>query len=85
MIATVVVVWTERPTWFDEAACRGLGQALFFPDQGDLYGARQAQEICARCPVRPQCLAHAVGDGEHYGIWGGTTERDRRRIRWAQP
>ena len=76
-----LVVWTARPGWFDLAACRGLGHAMFFPDQGDLYGARDAQAVCDACPVRRECMLHALTQGEHHGIWGGTTERARQRIR----
>lgn len=82
--ADPVTVWTTRPSWFDEALCRGAGHHLFFPDQGDMHGARDARAICARCPVRSECLAHAMTFEEHFGIWGGTNERDRRRLRgWS--
>lgn len=63
--------------WEDDAACRGASPAPFFPEQGQT--AAQAKEVCARCPVRQQCLAANLGERE--GVWGGTTPAERRRIR----
>jgi WhiB family redox-sensing transcriptional regulator len=76
-------LFSPRPEWFDEARCRGVGQDLFFPDQGDVYAARDAKAICAGCPVRRLCLDHALANGEHWGVWGGTNERERRKLRRA--
>ncbi|MGI9602264.1 MAG: WhiB family transcriptional regulator [Acidimicrobiales bacterium] len=65
--------------WQDEAACRGLATSLFFPDPDDDDTAT-AQEVCAGCRVQDTCLEHALGSREHQGVWGGATERDRRRM-----
>jgi WhiB family redox-sensing transcriptional regulator len=46
---------------------------------------RNAKRICARCPVRGECLAYAMDGGIDYGIWGGLTERERRRFRREAP
>lgn len=61
--------------WREHAKCAGRGD-LFFDD---LY-EQQAKAICADCPVREQCLEHALRTPEQYGIWGGMTPRERRRM-----
>lgn len=61
--------------WWERAACRGMDTALFFPERGEQIG--KVREVCAGCPVRAECLAVA----EREGIWGGTSARERRRMR----
>ena len=73
-----------RPQWHDEAACIGLPQGWFFPSVGDLDAIASARAVCARCPVRQPCLRWAVDHGVKTGIWGGTSERQRRTIRSAR-
>lgn len=68
----------ERPAWHDRAACRGCDPDLFFPARGDSFGVREAKAICARCPVRAECLTYAVENREKFGVWGASTERSRR-------
>lgn len=51
---------------------------LWYPDTG--RDSERAQQLCAECPVREQCYQHAITRPERYGIWGGTTETERRRI-----
>ena len=65
----------RRPDWREEALCSGRDTEAFFPE-GD-QPAIVAKNICRRCPVRPDCLAHAVEHRERYGIWGGFTEHAR--------
>lgn len=65
-------------TWRLQGECNGLNPAIFFPDSED--DAVPAIEICAQCGVRPMCLEYALASREKDGIWGGTTERERRRI-----
>lgn len=67
-------------SWQDQAACRGLSTAVFFPDPDDDSSSSAAQQICAECVVQDHCLEHALGFREHEGVWGGATERDRRRM-----
>jgi len=55
--------------WWDHAACRDEDPSLFFPERGGSE-TRKARAICARCPVRPSCLAFALGGGQ-WGVWGG--------------
>lgn len=67
------------PPWHDDAACRGMDPELWFPRRGE--PTRPAQDVCATCPVVADCLDWALGNGEQFGIWGGTSERERRRMR----
>ena len=64
--------------WFDLGACRGLDSAVFYPD--DETGAESAKSVCGSCAVQSTCLEYALSSREKAGIWGGATERDRRRI-----
>lgn len=68
--------------WMAEAACRDSDPRLFWPDQGEKIAAAIA--VCAECPVREQCLDYAITNGEHDGIWGGTSARARQRLRRAR-
>jgi WhiB family redox-sensing transcriptional regulator len=65
-------------TWRHRASCRGLDADIFYPVSDD--DASEAQAICDTCPVRQPCLEHALASREREGIWGGLTERERRRI-----
>jgi WhiB family redox-sensing transcriptional regulator len=64
--------------WSARAACRGLDPMIFFPATDE--DAETAKEICGQCPVLELCLEHALGEREREGVWGGCTERERRRI-----
>lgn len=75
----------ERPPaseWLERAACAGVDPALFFPGRGE--ETKSARAICAGCPVREDCLEYALRTGEKFGIWGGKSERERRRLRRAR-
>ena len=70
--------------WHERGACRTANPSLFFaPDHESNHQRRfretAAKAICAHCPVRSICRAYALQTGELYGIWGGTTERERMR------
>ncbi|HET9973420.1 MAG TPA: WhiB family transcriptional regulator [Streptosporangiaceae bacterium] len=70
--------------WRRRAACQGNDPELFFPvgSAGPaLAQIAEAKKICARCPVSWECLVFAMTTGQHYGIWGGLTEDERRRLR----
>lgn len=76
----------EHADWRDEAACLRTDPDLFFPVSTAGPAQRQVDEakrICQACPVRTPCLAWALGQGDSSGIWGGTTEDERRAIRRA--
>lgn len=65
-------------TWRQKAACRGIDPELFYPVSDEEAGA--AKSICAQCPVREPCLEYALAARERDGVWGGATERERRRL-----
>jgi WhiB family transcriptional regulator, redox-sensing transcriptional regulator len=69
----------DTKTWQDLANCLGVDPDLFFPERG--ASTREAKEVCRGCVVREQCLEYALANGEKFGIWGGLSERERRRIR----
>lgn len=77
----VRVLFAPREPWRAQAACAGADPAIFFPARG--ASTEPARAICARCPVAEPCLDHALAYSERHGIWGGTTGRDRRRLREA--
>lgn len=63
----------------DFANCRGVDPELFFPERG--ASVREAKQVCRGCVVREDCLDFALTNGEKFGIWGGMSERERRRMR----
>jgi WhiB family redox-sensing transcriptional regulator len=65
--------------WQDDANCKGANADLFFPERG--ASTRAAKAICRECQVRAECLEFAITTGEKFGIWGGMSERERRRVR----
>ncbi|HXZ83109.1 MAG TPA: WhiB family transcriptional regulator [Acidimicrobiales bacterium] len=67
-----------QATWRQKAACRGLDSEVFYPLTDE--EALEAKAVCALCPVRQMCLEHAIVHREHDGVWGGLTERERRRL-----
>lgn len=69
----------EDKSWQDLANCLGVDPDLFFPERG--ASTREAKEVCRGCVVRDDCLEYALANGEKFGIWGGMSERERRRIR----
>lgn len=74
----------ERPAWMARAGCRGVDPELFFPERGE--PGSKAKAVCwTLCPVRAECLAYALDNGEKFGVWGGASERERRRMRRQRP
>ena len=65
-------------SWRDRGACRGLDPEIFYPQSDE--EAAEAKGVCAQCHVRVACLEHAIAKREKEGVWGGATERERRRI-----
>ena len=68
----------EPTSWQADAACRESDAEQFF--SLDETRQQEALALCAECPVRRECLEHAIANGEQYGIWGGTRESERRRM-----
>ncbi|RCW46115.1 transcription factor WhiB [Halopolyspora algeriensis] len=73
----------DKTDWRHRAACRDEDPELFFPISDMGPGARQAEQakaVCARCPVRSECLNYALNNGLNHGIFGGMTERERHQF-----
>jgi len=64
--------------WMASALCAQTDPELFFPEKGKR--SRDARAVCARCPVCAKCRAYALAQDRVYGVWGGTTERERRKL-----
>lgn len=72
----------QRPAWHAEAACRGKGTDLFFPNAGQ--PATHAKAICATCPVTEECLEAALVDPLTVGVWAGKSPAERAQVRKAR-
>ena len=64
--------------WMGLGNCRDHPASTFFPSDG--VGVEVARRICATCPVQAPCLEYALRNRVDHGVWGGTSERERRRI-----
>lgn len=79
----VPVVFASAPVsadqWQDRALCAQTDPEAFFPEKGG--STREAKKICLGCEVRAECLEYALAHDERFGIWGGLSERERRRLK----
>ncbi|MGR6964505.1 WhiB family transcriptional regulator [Geodermatophilus sp. URMC 61] len=85
--ASVLSPWTDLapvgdPSWRLEALCAETDPEAFFPEKGG--STRDAKRVCSGCSVRAECLEFALANDERFGIWGGLSERERRRLRLQQ-
>ena len=69
-------------TWTLRAACLDADTGQFYPDRGE--STQAAKRICQRCKVKAECLDYALATGERFGVWGGLSERERRRLKRRQ-
>lgn len=69
----------EPLAWQADALCAQTNPEAFFPEQGG--STRDAKKVCGNCDVRSTCLDYAVSNDERFGIWGGLSERERRKLR----
>jgi WhiB family redox-sensing transcriptional regulator len=69
----------DQPDWQEKALCAQTDPEAFFPEKGG--STREAKRICAGCEVRAECLEYALAFDERFGIWGGLSERERRRLK----
>ena len=65
--------------WQSESLCSQTDPEAFFPEKGG--STRDAKKICGSCEVRAECLEYALQNDERFGIWGGLSERERRKLR----
>lgn len=66
------------PLWHEQAGCRHESVEMFFSEEA--ADVRAALRVCRACPVREPCYQQAMANREYFGVWGGTTERERRRV-----
>jgi WhiB family redox-sensing transcriptional regulator len=69
----------EERAWQDRALCAQTDPEAFFPEKGG--SSREAKRVCRGCEVRRECLEYALARDERFGIWGGLSERERRRLK----
>ena len=65
--------------WQERALCAQTDPEAFFPEKGG--STREAKRVCMSCEVRGECLEYALANDERFGIWGGLSERERRRVK----
>ena len=79
-IAQVMGLTDDSPlAWHQLALCAQTDPEAFFPEKGG--STREAKRVCASCEVRQECLDYALANDERFGIWGGLSERERRRLK----
>jgi WhiB family redox-sensing transcriptional regulator len=66
-------------SWQERALCAQTDPEAFFPEKGG--STREAKKVCLGCDVRGECLEYALAHDERFGIWGGLSERERRRLK----
>lgn len=71
----------EPPAWYSSARCVDADPDVFFAEGKGTNDAAKAVEVCQSCPVLYDCLIYAVDDASLVGVWGGTTEKERRSLR----
>jgi WhiB family transcriptional regulator, redox-sensing transcriptional regulator len=69
----------EELSWQERALCAQTDPESFFPEKGG--STREAKRVCLACEVRAECLEYALAHDERFGIWGGLSERERRRLK----
>lgn len=73
------MIQLETLPWAAEAKCLQADPETFFPEKGG--STREAKRICSECTVRNECLEYALDNDERFGIWGGLSERERRKLK----
>ncbi|WP_283250175.1 WhiB family transcriptional regulator [Antribacter soli] len=66
-------------SWQERALCAQTDPEAFFPEKGG--STREAKKVCSGCEVRAECLDYALANDERFGIWGGLSERERRKLK----
>ena len=69
----------EESGWQERALCAQTDPEAFFPEKGG--STREAKKVCVGCEVRAECLEYALANDERFGIWGGLSERERRKLK----
>ncbi len=74
-----VAAYPPELQWQERALCAQTDPEAFFPEKGG--STRDAKKVCAECEVKVECLEYALANDERFGIWGGLSERERRRVK----
>ena len=77
--STATVTALDEAGWQERALCAETDPEAFFPEKGG--STREAKRVCLGCDVRAECLEYALENDERFGIWGGLSERERRRVK----
>ena len=80
--APALAASSSDESWRLDALCAETDPEAFFPEKGG--STREAKRVCSGCAVRNDCLEYALANDERFGIWGGLSERERRRVRLAR-
>jgi WhiB family redox-sensing transcriptional regulator len=78
-MTAITVALGLSPDFVADGLCTQTDPELFFPEKGG--STREAKKVCANCTVRAECLSYALENDERFGIWGGLSERERRKLR----
>ncbi len=70
---------SEEASWQERALCAQTDPEAFFPEKGG--STREAKKVCVGCEVTAECLEYALAHDERFGIWGGLSERERRKLK----
>ena len=79
LAAVVLAAMLQLGEWREWALCAEVDPEAFFPEKGE--STRAAKSICRRCMVKVECLRSALANDERFGVWGGLSDRERRRLR----
>lgn len=79
VLANLFDLAEEQQDWQERALCAQTDPEAFFPEKGG--STREAKRICQGCEVQTECLEYALAHDERFGIWGGLSERERRKMR----
>lgn len=74
-----MAIFQQDLAWQGKARCLEVDPEIFFPERGG--SSKSARAVCKQCEVRLECLRYALRNREQFGIWGGTSERERRKLR----
>lgn len=79
MTSTIAEIVGNAPEWQERGLCNQTDPEAFFPEKGG--STKYAKRICSLCEVKADCLEFALAKDERFGVWGGLSERERRKIR----
>jgi WhiB family transcriptional regulator, redox-sensing transcriptional regulator len=79
----LLALFADPEPWMAEGICAQADPDAWFPEKGG--STVSAKRICMGCPVRDECLQYALDHNERHGVWGATSERERQKLKLAEP